>query len=71
MITKTPIDTIVGMNTLSWTTSDDERFARAKTVPSSNHFESELGRMGSGGKPKITRGNGAFFLTETGKPSTW
>lgn len=73
MITKTPIDTIVGINTLSWTTSDDERLARAETAASWNQLVPESGRMGGCGKPKITLDVGfvAAFSTRTGRPSTW
>lgn len=64
MITKTPIVAIVGMNTLSWTTSFDERVTRVDTAAeSSNQLASEF-RMDSG-ELKTT------LLTMTGKPSTW
>lgn len=70
MITKTPIVAIVGMNTLSWTTSDDERVARLDTAVSSDQLASD--RMGNGGKLETTLGIlVAVFLTRTGKPSTW
>lgn len=69
MITKTPIVTIVGMNTLSWSALYDERFTRVDIVAaeSSNQIASELGRMDGGGEPNST----PAFLTRTGKPSTW
>ena len=68
MITKTPIVAIVGMNTLSWTTSSDERVTRVDiAAESSNQLALEFFKMGSGGGPKTA----LAFLTRTGKPSTW
>jgi hypothetical protein len=69
MITKTPIVAIVGMNTLSWTASLDERVTRVDTAAeSSNQPASEFGRMDSG---ELKTTPTAAFLTMTGKPSTW
>lgn len=66
MITKTPIVAIVGMNTLSWTTSSVDLVTRVDTAEESrNQLASEFGRMCDGGGPKTA----PAFLTKTGKPS--
>lgn len=56
------------MNTVSWTTSLDDRVTRVDNpAEPSNQLASELGRMGNSGGLETT----PAFLTRTGKPSIW